>query len=107
MLLSFSFGTFLTYYDVTNRKLKYVLTSSIVQKLTKWERNTPMETKNNLWGVFFEDIKLVLLSDPIVIVLTNKKVFLIEIQFFWLKLQVRSFSWLLSINHNQANITSN
>ena len=44
MLLSFSIGTFLPNYDVTNRKLYYTLTYSIVWKRTKWEWNIPMET---------------------------------------------------------------
>ena len=47
-LLSFSIGNFLTYYDVTNRKLQYILTHSIVQKQTLWERNIPMEITPSL-----------------------------------------------------------
>ena len=42
--LSISIGTFLTNYDVTNRKFKYDLTYSIVGKWTKREINNPMET---------------------------------------------------------------
>ena len=38
-----SIGTFLTNYDVTNRKLKYVVTYSIARKQTEWERHIPME----------------------------------------------------------------
>ena len=37
-------GTFLTNYDVTNRKLKDDLTYTIVQKWTIWEQNNLLET---------------------------------------------------------------
>ena len=42
--LCVSNGTFLTNYDVTNRKLKPTKTYSIVRKQTKWERNIATET---------------------------------------------------------------
>ena len=42
--LSVSIGTFLTNYDITNIKLKLIILYSIVQKRTKLERQTPMET---------------------------------------------------------------
>ena len=44
MLLSFSIGTFLTNYDVTNRKHYLDLIYSIVRKRTIWEPNKSMET---------------------------------------------------------------
>ena len=42
--LSISIASFLTNYDVTNRKLQYDLIYSSVRKRTIWERNNPMET---------------------------------------------------------------
>ena len=44
MWLSIPIGTFLTNYDVTNRKLQPIETYSIERKQTKWERKSPMET---------------------------------------------------------------
>ena len=44
IVLSFSNGTFLTNYDITDRNLYYMLIYSIVQKWTIWEQNNSMET---------------------------------------------------------------
>ena len=42
--LSISTGTFLNNYDVRDRKLKFLLTCSIVGKPEKWMANTIVET---------------------------------------------------------------
>ena len=44
MLLSFSIWTFLTNYDITNKKHYIDLIYSIVRKQTIWEPNKSMET---------------------------------------------------------------
>ena len=48
IVLLFSIGTFLTNYDITDRKLYYTLIQSIVQKQTIWEQNNSMETTEHL-----------------------------------------------------------
>ena len=51
MQLSNYIGTFLSNYDVTNKKLQYDLMNSILRKQTKRVQNSPMETTQNVQSV--------------------------------------------------------
>ena len=48
MLLSFSIGIFQTNYDITYRKIYYILVHSIVRKQIKWEKSNLIDTNSKI-----------------------------------------------------------